>query len=71
MAGAAAKNSPACAPARLLFVVYGREATRINGNHEGLMKIVITWCTNNYEIYWQTPRTPEEFLDLTEQSASS
>jgi catechol 2,3-dioxygenase-like lactoylglutathione lyase family enzyme len=30
---------------RLLFVVYGREATRISGNHEWLTSNVIAWCT--------------------------
>ena len=34
MAGAAVKDGRPCDPARLLFVVYGREATRINGNPE-------------------------------------
>jgi hypothetical protein len=43
--------------AGLLFVVYGRKTTRINGNHEWLTSNVIGWWTNKYEIYWQLPRT--------------
>jgi hypothetical protein len=44
---------------RLLFVVYGRDATRINGNHEWSTGNVIDWWTNKYGIYWQPPRTTE------------
>ena len=50
MAGAAVKDSRPCDPARLLFVVCGREATTINGNHEGLTSNVIGWWTNKYGI---------------------
>src|ERR1700741_3781863 len=38
-------------PTRLLFVAYGREATRINGNHEWLTSNVIGWWTTKYGIY--------------------
>jgi hypothetical protein len=44
-------------PARLLFVVYGREATRINGNHQRLTSNVMVWWTSTYGIYRQPPRT--------------
>jgi hypothetical protein len=53
MAGAAVKDSRSCDRARLLFVVYGREATRVNGNHEWLTSNVIGWWTNKYGICWQ------------------
>ena len=39
-------------PARLLFVVYGREATRINSHHEWLISIVIACSAEHYGIYW-------------------
>jgi hypothetical protein len=43
--------------ARLLFVVYGRDPTRINGNHEWSAGNVIGWWTGTYGIYRQPPRT--------------
>ena len=39
-------------PARLLFVVYGREATRINSHHEWLISNVIACSAEHYGIYW-------------------
>jgi hypothetical protein len=36
--------------ARLLFVAYGREETRINGNHKWLTSNVICWWTNKYGV---------------------
>jgi hypothetical protein len=52
MVGAAVKDSRPCDPACLLFVVYGREVTRIDGNHEWLTSNVIRSWTNKYGIYW-------------------
>ena len=42
--------------ARLLFVVYDREAPRINGYQMWLISSVIACCAHSYEIYWQPPR---------------
>ena len=41
----------------LLFVVYDREATRINGNQEWLISNVIACRADNYGIASQAPRT--------------
>jgi hypothetical protein len=47
----------ASAPARLLFVVYGRKTTRIDGNHVYLTGNVTACWTGEYEIYWHATRT--------------
>jgi hypothetical protein len=39
------------------LVFYSREATRIDDDREWPMGNVIAWCTNNYGIYRQPPRT--------------
>jgi hypothetical protein len=49
----------AWSPARLLFLAYGRESTRINGNHERPTGNVIAWWTGRYGIYQRATRTVE------------